>query len=226
MQTSCTVTSKACKCLLTSWRRTRPTRHAAGPLGLSGNYQHPGSPPGKWKGLGQKPSPLEVALLLFGLCVLCHEMLKHLIFGAVQGSGDQRNSQERDDKLIWASHSHFFFSSHMNYNSTRSVTVTHFQFHMFAHIICLFLSRLLDCIFWRRGRGFDNLTSLISLSFFQPQVSGLMERACWLVAGRVLALVRESCVTSLERVLEQLYTSELSLRSITNRTGCLLQYGV
>ena len=71
MQTSCTMTSKACKCLLTSWRRTRPSRHAAGPLGLSGNYQHPGSPPGKWKGLGQKPSPLEVTLLLFRLCFIC-----------------------------------------------------------------------------------------------------------------------------------------------------------
>ena len=51
MQTCCTVTSKACKCLLTSWRRTRPSRRAAGPPGLSGNYLHPGSPPGKWKGL-------------------------------------------------------------------------------------------------------------------------------------------------------------------------------
>ena len=157
MQTCCTVTSKACKCLLTSWRRTRPSRRAAGPPGLSENYLHLGSPPAKWKGLGQKPSPLEVALLLFGLCVLCHEMLKHLIFGAVQGRGDQRNSQERDDKLIWASHSHFFFSSHMYYNSTRSVTVTHSQFHMFAHIICLFLSRLLDCIF-------DNVVLVLTIS--------------------------------------------------------------
>ena len=180
MQTRCTMTTKACKCLLTSWRRTRPSRHAAGPPGLSGNYLHLGSPPAKWKGLGQKPSPLEVTLLLFGLCVLCHEMLKHLIFGAVQGSGDQRNSQERDDKLIWASHSHFFFSSHMYYNSTRSVTVTHFQFHMFAHHLSNPIS-LPYCIFWRRGRGFDNLTSLITLAFFSHKFQDWWrELAGWL----------------------------------------------
>ena len=189
MQTCCTVTSKACKCLLTSWRRTRPSRHAAGPPGLSGNYLHPGSPPGKWKGLRVRAKTIPTRSdtpSLWTLFICAMKSWSTWSFGPYREgvtSGIVRKVMTSwyERAILISFFHHICITTQPDLCMSRifSFTCLHTS-SVFSYLSC----RL---HFWRRGRGFDNLTSLITLSFlshkFQDwwrELAGWLQGEYWL----------------------------------------------